>query len=69
MLGPDGRHSAQRWRHGGGLIYLQDSVPLVQDLERRFKAVAAHLSEAECISAYNETMMDTGYLEADGDKF
>ena len=54
---------------GGGLLYLEDSVPLGKDLERRFNEAAAELSEAERISAYNKTMMDTGYLEKDSAKF
>lgn len=56
-------------RNGGGLIYLEQSVPIGQEIERKFNAAAAHLPEAERISAYNETMMETGYLEPDSGKF
>jgi phytanoyl-CoA hydroxylase len=55
--------------NGGGLIYLQGSAQIGKEIERKFNAAAAHLSEAERISAYNETMMDTGYLEPDSGKF
>lgn len=55
--------------NSGGLIYLQDSVPIGQKLERDFNTAAAHLSEAERISAYNETMSETGYLDPDSGGF
>lgn len=54
---------------GGGLLYLQDSVSLGQQFEARFAAAAADLTEDEKMSAFNRTMMDTGYLEKDADKF
>ncbi|CZR52431.1 uncharacterized protein PAC_02308 [Phialocephala subalpina] len=54
---------------GGGLIYLEDSVTVGQQLERDFNKAAENLSDAERISAFNSTMMDTGYLEKDSGKF
>ncbi|KAH8809350.1 hypothetical protein F5884DRAFT_858851 [Xylogone sp. PMI_703] len=54
---------------GGGLLYLENSVPLGQQLEVEFNAAAKDLSEEEKISAFNRTMMDTGYLEKDASKF
>lgn len=54
---------------GGGLIYLEDSVAVGMKLEEEFNKAAAHLSEAERISAFNSTMMDTGYLEKDSGAF
>jgi phytanoyl-CoA hydroxylase len=54
---------------GGGLLYLEDSVPIGKQLEKEFNAAASKLSDAERISAFNSTMMDTGYLEKDSGKF
>ncbi|KAJ9643997.1 hypothetical protein H2201_006674 [Coniosporium apollinis] len=55
--------------NGGGLLYLEDSVRVGQQLEREFNKAAESLTEAERISAFNETMMSTGYLERDSGKF
>lgn len=46
--------------NGGGLLYLEDSVSVGTQLENEFKEAAESLSEAEKISAFNSTMMDTG---------
>ncbi|KIY01819.1 uncharacterized protein Z520_01957 [Fonsecaea multimorphosa CBS 102226] len=54
---------------GGGLLYLENSVPLGQKLEAEFNAAAAELTAEERISAFNRTMMDTGYLEKDAGRF
>jgi phytanoyl-CoA hydroxylase len=54
---------------GGGLLYLENSVPLGQQFEREFDVAAAKLTEEEKISAFNKNMMDTGYLEKDSGKF
>jgi phytanoyl-CoA hydroxylase len=54
---------------GGGLLYLENSVSLGQQLEAQFNAAAASLTDEERISAFNKTMMDTGYLEKDAGKF
>ena len=40
-----------------------------QELEKGFNKAAESLSEEQRISAFNETMMDTGYLEKDSGKF
>ncbi|RDW72212.1 hypothetical protein BP5796_08246 [Coleophoma crateriformis] len=55
--------------HGGGLLYLENSVSLGQELERGFTAAAQGLTEAERLSAFNQNMMEGGFLETDSGKF
>ncbi|KAL6721449.1 hypothetical protein ACLMJK_000552 [Lecanora helva] len=48
--------------HGGGLMYLANSNSLGESLEKQFLAKAAHLSQEERESAFNECMNADGFL-------
>lgn len=55
--------------NGGGLLYLENSVSLGQELERSFAERAKDFTEEERLSAFNKNMMDGGFLEKDSGKF
>ncbi|CZR60660.1 uncharacterized protein PAC_10556 [Phialocephala subalpina] len=54
---------------GGGLLYLEDSVGIGEELEKGFREAAKEFSEEESISAFNAAMMENGFLERDTGKF
>jgi phytanoyl-CoA hydroxylase len=53
----------------GGLLYLENSVPLGQAFEEEFTKNNASLSDAERLSAFNVNMMDRGNLSRDAGEF
>lgn len=53
----------------GGLIYLENSVPLGQQFEAEFSQRNASLSDEERLSAFNVNMADRGNLSRDAGKF
>ena len=53
----------------GGLLYLENSVPLGQAFEEEFTKNNATLSDAERLSAFNVNMMDRGNLSRDAGEF
>jgi len=55
--------------NGGGLLYLDNSVPLGMELEKGFADAAKDSTEEERLSAFNAAMMETGMLEKDSGKF
>ncbi|KAL3421699.1 phytanoyl-CoA hydroxylase [Phlyctema vagabunda] len=50
---------------GGGLLYLENSVSLGQELERNFTEKAMEFTDEERVSAFNKNMMAGGFLERD----
>lgn len=53
----------------GGLIYLENSVPLGVAFEEEFTRINAALSDDEKLSAFNVNMTDRGNLSRDAGKF
>ncbi|KAL8689959.1 MAG: hypothetical protein Q9218_004491 [Villophora microphyllina] len=54
---------------GGGLMYLEDSTSLGQDLEREFLAKAKDLPKEERIDAFNKFMAKDGFMSHDAVEF
>lgn len=54
---------------GGGLLYLENSVPLGQNLEEAFNDAAMGFTQQERISAFNANMMHGGFLDKDSGRF
>lgn len=54
---------------GGGLMYLENSNRLGEDMEAEFLAKAAHLSADERIDAFNAFMNQDGFLSHDAEEF
>lgn len=55
--------------NGGGLLYLENSVPLGQELEDGFTDAAKDFTQEERISAFNANMTHGGFLEKDSGRF
>ncbi|KAH8896624.1 hypothetical protein GQ53DRAFT_791984 [Thozetella sp. PMI_491] len=53
----------------GGLIYLENSVPIDLEIEEEFTKRNAELPDEERVSAFNTNMMDRGNLSRDAGKF
>lgn len=54
---------------GGGLIYLEKSVPLAQSIEDDFTKRAESFTPEERINAFNANMMKGGVLSQDSQEF
>ncbi|KAL9579778.1 MAG: hypothetical protein Q9212_004901 [Teloschistes hypoglaucus] len=54
---------------GGGLMYLENSTRLGQDLEREFLAKARDLPKEERIDAFNKFMAKDGFMSHDAVEF
>jgi phytanoyl-CoA hydroxylase len=54
---------------GGGLLYLEDSVSIGQEIEKGFTEAAKDFTDEELVSAFNAHMMEGGFLEKDSGKF
>lgn len=54
---------------GGGLMYLENSSQLGEELEAEFTRNAKMLSAEERIDAFNKHMMKDGFLSHDAEKF
>lgn len=54
---------------GGGLMYLESSNPLGEELEAEFARNAERLSAEERVDAFNEHMMKDGFLSHDAEEF
>lgn len=53
----------------GGLIYLENSVPIGLEIEDEFTKLNANLSDEDRLSAFNVNMTDRGNLSRDAGKF
>lgn len=54
---------------GGGLIYLEDSVPVGEKFEQEFTERNKELTDEERLSAFNKNMMAGGFLDRDAATF
>lgn len=54
---------------GGGLMYLENSNALGEEMEAEFKRNAKDLSPEERIDAFNKHMMKDGFLSHDAEEF
>ncbi|KAL8720098.1 MAG: hypothetical protein Q9181_007964 [Wetmoreana brouardii] len=54
---------------GGGLMYLENSTSLGQELEREFLAKAEHLPKEERINAFNMFMANDGFMSHNAVEF
>jgi phytanoyl-CoA hydroxylase len=54
---------------GGGLAYLEDSIPIAQEIEINWLKAAEHLPDEEKVSAYNKAMTDGARCSRDASEF
>ena len=54
---------------GGGLMYLEDSCRLGEEIEEEFTRKAKDLSAEERVNAFNRNMMQGGFISQDAEEF
>lgn len=55
--------------NGGGLCYLENSVPLGRHIEENFNKCAESLTQEQRISAFNVNMLDDGMISSSPQEF
>jgi phytanoyl-CoA hydroxylase len=55
--------------NGGGLCYLENSVPLGRRVEENFSKCAESLTQEQRISAFNVNMLDDGMISSSPQEF